>query len=198
MGLAAFALGFLTVAGPVGAMVPLLPPTNSVTLSWEAPYKGDTNLSYTIYTSPEASFLSTSWLRVTNVAWPECSVPISSTAPSGYFVVTVSNFWGETPLSGAQAAPGTRNVTLAWDYEETPDPGLWFTLYHSTDETVPMYSWPAVTNVPGTSRSLTISLAPGTHIFSLTASNALGESDFSNIAATPPVPTQPRNLQMRP
>jgi hypothetical protein len=170
-------------------MIPEPPSTNQITLKWSAPYKGDTNLSYNIYYAPDLAIPVSRWQKFANVPWPTTSLTLASTAQSGFFVVGVSNFWGESRLiSGATPAPGKRNVTLAWDYQELDDPGLAFNLYHSGDATAPIETWQLLTNVPGSARSLTLSLAPGVHAFTLTASNALGESDFSNKATTPPFP----------
>lgn len=187
--LAAIAAGIFGRADRVEATIPSPPSTNQITLKWAAPYKGDTNLSYNIYYAPDLAIPVSRWQKFANIAWPATSLTLASTAQSGFFVVGVSNFWGESRLiSGATPAPGKRNVTLAWDYEELNDPGLAFNLYHSGDQTAPMDTWQLLTNVPGSARSLTLSLAPGVHAFALTASNAQGESEFSNKATTPPFP----------
>lgn len=186
---AAIAAGNFGQADRAEAMIPEPSSTNQITLKWAAPYKGDTSLSYNIYYAPDLAIPVSRWQKFANVPWPATSLTLASTAQSGFFVVGVSNFWGESRLiSGATPAPGKRNVTLAWDYEELNDPGLTFNLYHSGDQTAPIDSWQLLTNVPGSARSLTLSLAPGVHAFALTASNAQGESDFSNKATTPPLP----------
>ena len=186
---AAMAAGIFSRADRAEAMIPEPPSTNQITLKWRAPYKGDTNLSYNIYYAPDLAIPVSRWQKLANVPWSNTSLSIAGTAQSGFFVVGVSNFWGESRLiGGAAPAPGKRSITLAWDYQETNDPGLAFNLYHSGDVTAPMDTWQLLTNVPGNARSLTLSLAPGVHAFTLTASNAEGESDFSNRATTPPFP----------
>ncbi len=186
---AAAAAGVFGTTQRTQAMIPQATATNQITLTWSAPYKGDTNLSFNIYYAPDLTIPVSRWQKFANVPWPSTSLSLASTAQSGFFIVGVSNFWGESRLiGGSNPAPAKRDITLAWDYHEADEPGLAFNLYHSGDPTAPMDTWQLITNVPGSARSLTISLAPGTHVFALTASNTQAESDFSNTASTPPMP----------
>lgn len=81
-------------------------------------------------------------------------------------------------------------VTLVWNYpEEELSPNLSFIVYHTTNITLPLESWPVLTNVIGTQRSVDLTITPGKNFFVMKASNFWGESSpFSNIASTPDIP----------
>jgi len=97
---------------------------------------------------------------------------------------------------GYPSGPPSGRVNLVWDYPTNElSPDLVFRLFHSTNITVPMTNWVVLTNVPGTSTSVSVVITPGIHFFVMTASNFWGESDFSNVASTPALPrsaTSPR------
>jgi hypothetical protein len=81
------------------------------------------------------------------------------------------------------------NVYLAWDYAPSElSTNLTFRVYWSTNSLTPISTWSMLTNVPGTQTNCAIKVAPGVNFFVLTASNIWCESDFSNVAATPPLP----------
>ena len=96
------------------------------------------------------------------------------------------------------AAPPSGNVTLLWDYplaERTPD--ISFKLYHSTNITIPLTNWVCITNVASTATNINVKVTPGVNFFTLTASNFWGESDFSNVAATPAMPRSNINITIK-
>ena len=85
-------------------------------------------------------------------------------------------------LSAAPAAgtPIVKTIRISWSFPiEAQSPDLIFKLYHSTSLAVPVDQWPVLTNIPGTVRSAVIVADKVCEFFALTASNYLGESDFS-------------------
>ena len=76
--------------------------------------------------------------------------------------------------------PTKKTVRIVWTYavsRETPD--LVFKLYHSTNLATAYRKWPLLTNIPGTSRSVTVPITQAREFFILTASNYLGESSYA-------------------
>ena len=76
--------------------------------------------------------------------------------------------------------PPQKTVRIAWSYPvnfETPD--LVFKVYHATNLNVPFRQWELLTNIPGALRSATLVAEQSQEFFVMTASNYLGESDFS-------------------
>lgn len=72
------------------------------------------------------------------------------------------------------------NVKLEWDYPlDQLSPTLFFNIYHSTNINVPVSQWQVLTNVVGTNLSVVLPKLEGTHFFTITASNASGESAFA-------------------
>lgn len=80
-------------------------------------------------------------------------------------------------------------LLLEFDYPK-PDLGtnIWFQVYHSTNVSLPLTNWTALTNVVGTGTVVRVRAEPGVNFFSMTASNFWGRSDFSTVASTPPAP----------
>lgn len=85
------------------------------------------------------------------------------------------------------AAFQAKDLRFEWDYPDaSPDA---FCLYSSTNLALPLTNWAKVTTAPGDSRTLTLpAVEAGAHFYFLTASNMWGESDPSNVAATPGTP----------
>lgn len=99
--------------------------------------------------------------------------------------------------AGSSVPTGPTPITLAWNYPTNElSTNLTFRLYHSTNITVPLTNWTVITNIAGTNTSVSLPVLPGAHFFALTASNFWGESDFSNVASTPPAPRSDVNLSI--
>jgi len=93
-------------------------------------------------------------------------------------------------------------VVLAWNYPTNEyQTNFSFSIYHSTNALIPLTNWTRITNiafigpvtnlpVTGTNYdfSTTLPTIAGVHFFIMTVSNSWGESSFSNVAGTPPVP----------
>ena len=78
--------------------------------------------------------------------------------------------------------PSLQTVTVSWDYPaEQLGTDLTFKIYHTTDLSVPVTNWTVVANVMGTNLSTKLPLVPGAHFYTVTASNAAGESNFATI-----------------
>lgn len=90
-------------------------------------------------------------------------------------------------LSGLLAT--AQNIRLLWDYTNSTTLPDVFKLYHSIDLALPLTNWSYMTNTSGTNLSLVLQIPPGQHFFYLTASNFWGEGPPSNVASTPPLPT---------
>lgn len=102
--------------------------------------------------------------------------------------------------SSLTAALTPKNITLAWDYPTNElSTNLTFRLYGSTNIVQPMTNWILLVTIPGTNLSTVLSVVPGEHFYALTASNVFWrlESDFSNVASTPPAPRSDVNLGVR-
>jgi hypothetical protein len=85
----------------------------------------------------------------------------------------------QTTLTGHSAI-------VMWDYPaDELSTDLTFNLYETTNASLPLSAWKRLKNLPGTTLSCTVQVQPGQHFFVLTASNYLGESEFSNVASTP-------------
>lgn len=85
----------------------------------------------------------------------------------------------------AQAQLTNGCVTLAWN---NPNPsGLTEAtcLYHSTNNILPFAQWTKIATGPGDSTNQTVFVPPGLHFFTLTLSNAWGETAPCNIVGTP-------------
>lgn len=91
-------------------------------------------------------------------------------------------------LATALGSSLRKTVDFVIFYEETGGAPDLFVLYHSTDLTVPLTNWPVYTTIPGTNRLFTITIEPGVHFFTMTASNFWGQSDFFPTVSLPGVP----------
>lgn len=100
-------------------------------------------------------------------------------------------------LAFAWADPTNATVNLAWDYApEDLSTNLTFKIYGSPTNSTPSTNWMVLTNVVGTNLTASVQIVPGRYFFSATASNAWGESLFSNVAETQGLPGQPQNLRL--
>jgi hypothetical protein len=94
--------------------------------------------------------------------------------------------------------PPDGRLTLEWDYpEQERSTNLTFYVYSTTNVFAPMTNWAVLTNVVGTNLSVRLQIDPGQRFFVMTASNFWGESDFSEVASTPPLPRSNANLKLR-
>ncbi len=92
-------------------------------------------------------------------------------------------------LAVAVAAPPIKtSVMLVWDYPVSEVPSVVFNVYSSTNLSVPMSSWPFVTNSAVT--NAIVGVSPGSTFWYVTASNEFGESGPSNTVTS----TVPRNV----
>lgn len=86
-------------------------------------------------------------------------------------------------LAVVPTTPPPGRVRVAWSYPPAElTTNITFVLYHSTNASAPVTSWPVLTNVPGTTNAVVLTVAPGVHLFTVTASNRFGESLPSNVA----------------
>lgn len=95
------------------------------------------------------------------------------------------------------------SVTLAWDYPTNEISGITFRVYSSTNISLAVTNWPlysVVTNAVVGSNTLStiLPIDAQQRWFVMTASNWFGESSFSVVAATPPVPRSDVNLRLGP
>ena len=118
-------------------------------------------------------------------------------------------------LTSACAAPALAPtnpvpVVLAFDYPTNDLPNVRsFRVYGSTNLSAPTVNWQELTNCwatnlvttnlsstasPNAALHVSVTVQPGTRFFVVTSSNFWGESPFSNIAATPPLPSGDINL----
>jgi hypothetical protein len=98
-------------------------------------------------------------------------------------------------LCHAALPTGPMPVKLGWNYPTNQlSPDLVFKLYTSTNLTTPLTNWTWIGTTAGANTSMLAVIQPGAQFFVLTASNFWGESDFSNVASTPPLPAATNNL----
>ena len=82
-------------------------------------------------------------------------------------------------------------VSLAWDANPPSEQITQYTLYELIGAT-----WTKLQDIPSPTTTVVLpSVAPGVHIYAVTASNIFGESERSNEVATPDVSTPPQNLR---
>jgi hypothetical protein len=100
-------------------------------------------------------------------------------------------------FAGLHAAipTGLTSVTLAWD--SVPDATNYtYVIAHSTNAAAPLTNWTVIATVPATNQ-VTFQIVPGSHFFAAYSSNFWGTSDFSNVAWTPPVPSDTNHIVIR-
>lgn len=99
------------------------------------------------------------------------------------------------------ALPGQLRTTvvLFWDYPANElSTNLTFKIYSTTNAALAVSSWPVLTNKVGTNTTITLPIDAVQRYYVVTASNWWGESDFSNVAGTPPLPRDQTNLRLGP
>jgi hypothetical protein len=90
------------------------------------------------------------------------------------------------------------DVTLFFDYPTNQlSTNLTFRVYATTNLSFPLTNWTVIKTVVGTNTSVTVRVVPGQNYFAMTASNMWLESDFSNVALTPPLPRSDVNLTIQ-
>lgn len=96
--------------------------------------------------------------------------------------------------------PNPASVTFIWDNPNQA--GLVYRIYGTNNPSAPT-PWPLVATITapsvlpgGTNLAYSITMTPGAMAFYMTASNFWGESPFSGVASTPPVPPQLNNLRL--
>ncbi len=86
------------------------------------------------------------------------------------------------------AIPSPQTITFMWDYQATNlTSDMVFKLYTASNPSQPM-PWVVIKTIPSPNLSTTLTVVPGQAFYYLTASNFWGESDPSNVAATPALP----------
>lgn len=82
----------------------------------------------------------------------------------------------------------TTRITLAWDVpKEALGTNASVQIYRSTNVIAALRTWQMITNVPATTNMIQIDVIPGRAFYVATFSNFWGASDFSAVAATPPL-----------
>jgi len=168
-------------------------------LTWAQPgAELGSEAAFKVYYAPIGDTVPRIWTLVTNVSGALDQVQLDGPLGGGLFAVTTSNYWGELRPETRTVFPSSVPITINWGYEADTDPDLRFKIYHSQTAGLPNSQWQVLTNVAGAVRSVTFRLPPGFHQFALTASNALGESDFSEPMSTPPLPVNPALIRLWP
>ena len=113
----------------------------------------------------------------------------------------------------AHASPGQSktNIMLAWSPPTNVNSVILITngstvetftnvvdryfVYANGDPSINTTNWPVIVSVPGTVTNVVLAMTPQMRFYAVTASNYWGESDFSNVAWTPPQPSD--KVQLR-
>lgn len=104
-------------------------------------------------------------------------------------------------LSADGAPPGSlrTNITLQIDYPTNQlSTNLVFKIYSTTNLALAVSSWPLEKTFVGTNTTFTLPIIASQRFYVMTSSNWWGESDFSNVAQTPPLPLDVVNLRLGP
>lgn len=97
------------------------------------------------------------------------------------------------------AAPGNirTNAVLVWSYPTNElSTNLTFIIYSSTNLSTPLTNWPVLKVVAGTNLQTSFPISQQQRWFVMTSSNWWGASDFSEVAATPPLPRSDVKLEL--
>jgi hypothetical protein len=102
-------------------------------------------------------------------------------------IALLLTFLAVTPLF---APPGVlrTNITLAWIPANTPSTNFIYKIYSSTNILQPPTNWSVYATASGSVSNITLPIDANQRWFVMTASNWWGESSFSNVASTPPIP----------
>lgn len=91
-------------------------------------------------------------------------------------------------VSSLAITAATNTITLTWDIpKDALDTNASVQVYSSTNILTPIKQWQVITNVQATTNLVQIQVTPGKAFYACTFSNFWGVSDFSNVAATPPL-----------
>lgn len=99
----------------------------------------------------------------------------------------------------AYGAEPRSKVVLTSDYPTNElSTNLWFKVYSSTNASTPVTTWPLIAIVPGTNATFTLPIDAVQRFYVVKASNSWWriDSDFSNTAATEPVPREVSRLRI--
>jgi hypothetical protein len=94
-------------------------------------------------------------------------------------------------LAAIGAPPGVMrtNLTLRWDYPANElSTNLTFKIYSTTNLSLPVTNWPVFVTVVGTNLSHPVPVEDFKRFFSMTASNLIGEGNFSMVVEKPAPP----------
>jgi len=95
------------IAGAAVAIAASLPsgPT-PITLAWDYPAADlSTGLVFRVYHTTTITTPVANWAVITNVAGTNLSVTLTVTPGARFYVVTASNFWGESDPSNVASTP---------------------------------------------------------------------------------------------
>lgn len=102
-------------------------------------------------------------------------------------IISVTVFLGLAVWASIPSGP-TR-IVLSWDPSPSTTNVDAYCLYESQTVSTPLTNWLKFAVIPGwTNTTFQFSVVPGQWFFYATASNFWGESDPSNVRATPEVP----------
>jgi hypothetical protein len=141
--------------------------------------------------------LRRAWVKVDGELPP---VPDPSKTAQEFYRVPPKASISEIGTNETAGPVGTFRSTigLQWDQATNSAPDL-FKLYTTTDISTPLTDWKLVATVSGEIHNITISnIEPIQAYFYLVASNWWGESLPSNVAQTPPIPSDVRGLTIGP
>lgn len=101
---------FLTLVAAVtclaAAALDLSPPSGNVVLSWSYPAESlSPDLTFRVYASTNLATPITNWACLTNIAGTNLSASVKIQPGQMFFVMTASNFWGESLTSNVAATP---------------------------------------------------------------------------------------------
>ncbi|OHD27380.1 MAG: hypothetical protein A2Y38_01870 [Spirochaetes bacterium GWB1_59_5] len=103
------------------------------------------------------------------------------------------------PVDAAPPGVLRTNVTLQCDYPAGElGTNLVFKIYSSTNLSVAVTNWPLLKTVVATSTHITLPIDATQRFYVMTASNWWGETSFSNVAQTPPIPRDVINVRLGP
>jgi len=82
------------------------PPSGRIELTWDYPTNElSADLSFRVYSTTNISLALTNWPCLTNFPGTQTSGIIQITPGQQYFVMTASNFWGESSFSNVTNTP---------------------------------------------------------------------------------------------
>jgi hypothetical protein len=91
----------------------------------------------------------------------------------------------------AATSPPAGDVMLEWVQSTPASTNKMFKLYGSPTISAPLTNWTVLTNISGLATNVSVRIVPGVYFFSITESNLWGESSFSVVVQSPPLPLAP-------